>query len=297
MRVNDSDLCAIRTVGVNLSIRMRIVWRRAKVSISGLLGNAPSETRISHALACRLPYEITEMIIFYIAHDLGALKAVSLTCRSWYIVAVPHIHHTLILTIRDGLAPLSKLHQLGLMPLVEEIRVYQSCLTWLWPQTFGCRDLRYFSAFTNIQTLVFDHLELPRFMPRIKRYFGQFSPTLRSIALLGPFGTPRQLSYFLSLFPNLDDIAIWEFFLPPPDVTIPDTGLVPFSIPRLRGRLVLHHVASVETWTPFIASGSGPQFHSMDLCRIGGCAPVLFGSCAETLEMLRFYVADPAVGE
>jgi hypothetical protein len=67
------------------------------------------------------------MIIAHIAHDLDALKACSLTCRSWYIAAsptpspYPYPHE-----LRGKLKPLSKLHQLGLMPFIKEIRVEQT---------------------------------------------------------------------------------------------------------------------------------------------------------------------------
>jgi hypothetical protein len=82
IRVNGSDLCVVHTVGINLSTRMRIVWRRGKANINRLLGNAPSETRTAHKSTCRLPYEVVEMIIAHIARDLDTLKACSLTCRS-----------------------------------------------------------------------------------------------------------------------------------------------------------------------------------------------------------------------
>jgi hypothetical protein len=283
---------------VNLSNCLRIVWPRAKASINRLLGNTPSELRIAHDSAGRPPYEIMEMIIAYIAHDFRTLKAVSLTCRSWYIAAVPHLHHTFPLRIYDGLARLSNLHQLGLMPLVKEIQVWQFCqIPWFTPQTFSHRSLSYFSAFTNVQTLVPGCLDISSFIPGIERYFGHFSPTLRSIALISPTCTPRQLSHFLSLFPNLDDIAIWECHNHPPDGPTFDTGLVPFSTPKLRGRLMLHCSAFVETWTSLIASGGGPQFHYMDLHGVGHCAPVLFEACAETLETLRFYAKGSLIGE
>jgi hypothetical protein len=237
-----------------------------------------------------------EMIIVHIAHDLNALKACSLTCRTWYIAVVAHLHHTLTFADRRP-KPLLKLYQLGLMPLIRKIRVEQRNRTWLGPQAFSRRSLRYFSAFANVQTLMIESLEIPRFMPDIRRYFGHFSPTLRSIALLHPVYTPRQLSHFLSLFPNLDDIRIQEFSTRSPNITGPDTELVPFSIPRLRGRLVLHGINSGETWTRLIALGGGLQFHYVELRRVRGCAHVLFEACAETLETLRLYVENNLVGE
>jgi hypothetical protein len=241
------------------------------------------------------------MIIAHIPRDLDTLKALSLTCRSWYIATVPHLHHTLALgdkapSITGGeLMPLSQLHRLGLLPLIKEIRVVQWHAKWFEPHAFSRRDLRYFSALTNVGTLEINHLDISRFMPSIERYFGHFSPTLRSIALSSPFCTPRQLSHFLSLFPNLDDIKIYGVIHPPNNTL--DTKLVPFSAPRLRGRLVLHQFDSVETWTGLFTAGGGLQFKYMDLWKVGGCKPALFEACAGTLETLRFYATDASVGE
>ena len=276
---------------------MRIAWRRGRAGINHLLGNPPLETQIARVLAYHLPYELMEIIIAHIARDLATLKAFSLTCRAWYIAAIPHLHHTLTLTNCGKLKPLFKLHQLGLIPLIKEIWVEQHGNTWLVPQAFGRRDLRFFSALANVQTLVFERLEISRFIPGVERYFGHFSPTLRSITFMQPLCTPQQLSYFLSLFPNLDDIAIWEFPTYPPNVTIPATELVPFSTPSLRGRLVLDDFDSVETWTHLIAAGCSLRFRYMDLWSVRGCAPVLFEACAETLETLRFSAEDASVGE
>jgi hypothetical protein len=281
---------------------MRIVWRRGKASINRLLGSAPSETHATHGTAYYLPYEITEMIIAHIVHDLDALKASSLTCRSWYTAAVPHLHHTLTLgpgipSTRGELEALSQLHQLGLVPLIKEIRVVQRYVKWFSPQAFSDHDLRYFSAFANVWTLKLECLDISLFIPGIERYFGHFSPTLRSIALIKPICTPQQLSYFLSFFSNLDEIKIRQFPTRPSNVLIPDTELIPFSTPRLQGRLALYHFGSVETWTHLITASGGLRFRNMELCRVGGCAPILFEACAETLETLRFYVVDASAGE
>ena len=297
VHTNGFNLCAARTIGINLSTRVRIVWCRGKANISRLLGNMPLETSITRVSTYPLPYEIVEMIITHIAHDPNTLRAFSLTCHSWYIAAVPHLHYTLTLTDHDGLKPLSKLHRLGLISLMKEIRVEQYHQAWLVPQVFSRRNLRYFSAFTNVQTLVFESLDISRFMPDIERYFAHFSPTLRSIMLLKPLCTPQQLSHFLSLFSTLDNITIWQFFTYSPDTIIPDVELLSFSTPTLRGRLVLRDSDSVETWTCLIALGGDLQFYYMDLWRVGGCAPVLFEACAGTLETLRFYAADTLIGE
>ena len=301
--VSGTDLCAVHTAGTSVSTRMGIVWHRGKANINRLLGNSPPETPTAHELVYHLPYEIVETIIAHTARDLDTLKAFSSTCRSWYIAAVPHLHHTLTLTdnrrstTRNQLRPLSQLHQLGLLPLIKELRVDQWHEKWFVPQGFSRRGLRYFSAFANVGTLVFRYLDISRFIPDIERYFGHFSPTLRSIALFKPCCTPSQLSHFLSLFSNLDDVKIWQFSTHTPNVTIPNTELVPFSAPRLRGRLVVYDFDSVETWTRLITAGGGLRFHSMELLKVGGCASALFEACAETLETLRFYAVDTSVRE
>jgi len=296
--VHGSDFCTVRPVGTNLSIRVVTAWRRCKVKISRLLGNAPPEARTAREYTRSFPYEIVEMIIAHLTHDPHTLKACSLTCRSWYIVAVPHIHHTLVLkrdVVRGGLKPISKLHVRGLMPLVQEIRVEQSRGTqnnWFVPRAFGYRTLHHFSAFTNVHILRLQRLEIYRFIPYIERYFGQFSATLRSIVLPDPCCTPRQLSHFLSFFSTLEDIKIWGLSTGVPDVAVPDVMLAPFSTPKLRGRLALGVFSWVETWTDLAASCGGLQFRHMELCTSVPCTSALLEACAETLEILRFYASD-----
>ena len=270
------------------------VWYQGKGKINRLLGNeTPGRCNES---TCRLPHEVVEMIIAHLTHDLDPLKACSLTCRSWYITAAPHIHH--ILRLRKEipgksfgeLQPLSKLHELGLIPRIKEVQVteWSSTRPWFVPEAFRLHDLRYFSAFTNVQALFLEEVQIHRFVPHIERYFGHFAPTLRAITLLRPYCTPRQLSYFLSLFPDLDDITV---FSPnhPSEATVPDMELVLFSAPKLRGRLRLYNFWWVETWLHLIASCGGLRFRHVDLRWVAGygCAPILLEACAETLDTLQ----------
>ena len=301
------DLTSIvDTTGMNVSTQIVTVWRRGKVKVNRFLSNAFPRTRTTYGPTLPLPYEITEMIIAYIAHDLDTLKACSLTCRSWYIVVVPRLHHTLTLRgsgpnllTRGGLEPLSKLHGLGLIPLVKEIRVKQPLEIngWFVPQAFSHRDLRYFSAFANVQALALQRFQIYRFLPGIQRYFGQFSPTLRSIVLANVRSTPRQLSHFLSLFPNLDDVEIQLAYTYNNCQIIPDTELVPFYAPKLRGRLALRRFGWAETWADLILSCGGLRFRYMDLHGGESCLPILLEACAETLETLRISMPDGSAGE
>lgn len=264
---------------------------------TNISSGAPSpEMRTVYEPTCRLPYEIVEMIIVHLAGDFASLKACSLTCRSWYTVAVPHIHRTLNLrdklfdTDRCELEPLSKLHELNLVPLVKEIRVKQR-RCWFVPGVFTRSDLHYFSVFPNVHTLRIERLDIHSFIPGLRRYFGPFSPTLRSIWLSEPTcSTPQQLSYFFSLFPNLDNIEIQQFF--PSYAPVSNTELVPFSAPKLQGELKLHQFRSAEAWKHLTAVCGGLRFRYMSLRQVGACAPILLGACARTLETLRFYVSE-----
>lgn len=307
MHLNDPDLCPFLPVGLSLPTRARTAWHRAIVKVIHLLGNAPPDGYATHEPIRPFPYEIAEMIVANLIADIGNLKAFSLTCRSWYFVAAPHLHHTLTLKMqtavstdsqpnpppnRDGLEPLVKLHELGLIPLVGEIRVEQArfLASWFVPRGFDRRSLRCFSAFANVHTLRIQRLEIGTFTPGIERYFKQFSPSVRSITLYDSQSTPQQLSHFLSLFSKLDDIELRH------TVTsgIEPTKLIPFSTPgpKLGGRLVLYDFSWVETWTHLIASCGGLRFRDIDLRRDATCAPVLLEACAETLETLRFNLTD-----
>ena len=299
--INDFNLYTVRTVGVNLSIRVAIVWRRSKAKVNRFLGNIPPVACNAHEPTRHLPYEVAEMIITHLIHDLPALKTCSLTCRSWYTIAVPHIHHTLTLGSlfpHDGLKLLYKLHRLGLTPLVREIRVDGSDgRNWFTPQGFTCRGLRDFSAFANVHTLGFLGLKIYHFFPHIEHYFGHFLQTLRSIVLAYPQCTPQQLSRFLSLFQNLDDLKLLGPSAAVPNAAVPDETSVPFSTPKLGGRLSIGHFTYDETWTDLIASCGSLRFRRMELHDSVSCTHTLFEACAETLETLRFKATDHSESE
>ena len=210
--MNGSHPRVVFTVWTNLSARLAAVWHRnTKTNLP--LSNPPPEARIARESTRSLPHEIVEIIIANLAHALDDLKACSLTCRFWYSAAVPHIHHSVTLNLPGGwhgtyrslLQPISALRERGLIHLVKAIQVNQEPgLGWRFlPQTFTDLDRRHFSALTNVHTLKIQSLEIYRFIPGIERHFGQFSQTLRSITLWQPYGTPQQLSHFLSIFLNL----------------------------------------------------------------------------------------------
>ena len=271
-----------------------IVWYRGKAKVKHLRRNESTDTQATCGVICRLPFEIMEMIIVHPTLDIDTLKACSLTCRTWYTITAPHIHHTLVLkgTIFDSrrriFQPLSKLHRLGLIPLVKEIRVGQSFGgDWFKPRVFNSNRLFRFSTFTNVHTLTLQGLEINRFVPGVEHYFQQFSPSLRSISLYYPHcSAPQYLSYFLSPFSNLENIHIRDLF-----TSNHDAELVSLPTPKFRGQLTLHKLLSTEAWT-FLIYFCGVRFHHVVLRNVGACAIILMGTCTGTLETLRCYLME-----
>ena len=282
------------------------LWHRSMAKIKWLFcGGTPETSAARSSPITKLPQELVEMNISCFIYDTRTLLACSLTRYSWYIAAVPHLHHTL--TTDDSLlgpcnrkyrwpGPLRKSYNLGLLPLVKRFRIRQGDLRYSCPKftpgQLGRRNLHYFSALTNLQELGIDNLQISSFMPIIQQCFGHFSPTLRFLALKEPSGSCRQILYFVGLFPNLEDLKLHSI-LPTDERESPaDAALVPLSTPPLRGRLTLTWFMWEDLVEGMIAFFGGLRFRYMDLFKVK-CVPLLLHTCAETLETLRLYPTDP----
>ena len=240
------------------------------------------------------------MIIAHLIYDTRSLLACSLTCYSWYIASVPHLHHTLTTRprrwygTRGWPGPLQNASELGLLPLVKKFKHYGTdhMNPGFSPKRFNCRLLRQFSALTNVQELAMDDLDIPGFMPMLRRYFGHFLPTVRSLALKGPFGSRRQILYFIGLFERLEDLTLIAGIIDLGEGEQVDyLTLVPPFAPPLRGRLVIHSFAMVGFVEDMIRLFGGIRSRYMDLINVEE-TPRLLGACAETLETLRLYMGD-----
>ena len=283
---------------------MNRLWYQTQAKIKQLLiGGTPQGSAVHPSSIAKLPQEVVEIVISYLIYDIRTLLACSTTCFSWYTAAAPHLHHTL--TINGDCTqpsdwnhpwdrPLQISHQLGLLPLVKQFRIRMGIADdagfnseWLNERNLCC-----FSALTNLQELGIDYLQIPSFIPIIKKCFGHFSPTLRFLALKQPIGSCRQILYFIGLFPNLQDLKLQYPFPRGEEDGAADTTLVPLSIPPLRGRLTLTCFTREELVKGMIAFFGGLRFRHMDLFRVK-CVRLLLGACTETLETLRLYPSDP----
>jgi hypothetical protein len=283
----------VATTAIELLVK-RVLYRTLARIRKITSGGASPETSTAHCSpATRLPLEIVEIIIAYLRYDTRSLRACTLTCYSWYIAAVPHLHH--ILTIKYGYLwvgwkfrwpnPIQHMHVLGLLPLVQEFRVNER-YDGLSSKSFNSRILRQFSALTNVQKLEIESLDIPSFMPRIRRYFGHFLPTVRSLTLRKPKGSHRQIIYFIGLFQHLQDLELNDEdrsgSLSEP---AGNSMLIPTFIPPLRGRLGLSSFNRTGFFEDMIELFGGIRFRYMYLSRVRGARPLL-DACAKTLEDL-----------
>ena len=279
------------------------VWYRSVARIWRMCsGSTPPKTPTTcSSPAARVPQEIIEIIIVNIIYDKRSLRACSLTCYSWYIAAVPHLHRTLVTRTYEWDTkclwpnPLIYMHRLGLLPLAKKLQITGGSRIhgrMFIPGELNRFILPYFAALTNVQELGMDYLDISEFMPRLRRRFGHFLPTVRSLALRAPRGTHRQIIYFIGLFRHLEDLKLLyqevTFWKEPAD----DPRLVPAFVPPLRGRLTMTCFTRVGLLKVTIALFGGIRFHHMDLFNVYGTR-LLLHACAKTLETFRLYPSDP----
>jgi hypothetical protein len=240
------------------------------------------------------------MIIIYLTYDTRSLRACTMTCYSWYIAAVPHLYHTLITTTRSlredkesmSPKPLLYRHKLGLLPLVKVfwLREGSSTSVVLPQKLFNRGTLHQFSALTNVQKLRIDDLDIPSFMPGIRRYFGNFLPSVLSLSLMEPKGSRRQILYFIGLFEHLENLQLL-YCLGYQKEPADDLTLIPPFIPPLRGWLTLILFTRVGLLEDMIELFGGIRFRHMCLYNVDGMR-LLLDACTKTLESVALCPHD-----
>ena len=296
-------LTVITVTAIELLVKR--VWYRTLAGIRRMFSGSasPKSSTIRPSHFARLPVEILEMIILYLIYDTCSLLSCSLTCHSWYTIAVPHLHRTLNIQTyyrysrREFKWPraLQDMHNLGLLPLVKKFHIGGENFSkpgLFSPMRFNWCTLHYFAALTNVQELAIDYLDIPSFIPRIQQYFGHFLPTVNSLVLREPRGSRRQIIYFIGVFKHLEDLKLIYDRVDSQDEPEGDPTLVPPFIPPLRGRLVVTHFTRVGILEDMIDLFGGIRFRHMSLFNVVGTR-LLLDACAETLETLQLHPTDP----
>ena len=244
----------------------------------------------------RLPQGAIGRIVAHLAHDMSSLRSCSLTCYSWYIAAVPHLHLSLAVPIEPlGIGPewpnpIRRMHALGLLPLVESLNICSDSEAFS-PKLFNWRTLHQLSALSNLQNLGIDTLDIPSFMPRIRRYFRPFLPTVRSLHLGRSRGSDRQIIFFIGLFQQLENLSLESrrFYDGEPEG---DLKLIPPFSPPLRGQLSAHDWAETDFFQALARSFGGLRFRAMSILDVGETR-FLLRACAKTLQVLELHSTDP----
>jgi hypothetical protein len=291
-----------------IELLIKRIWYRslARIEKISFRGASPDTSTASSSPATRLPQEVVDIIVAYLIYDTSSLPTCSNISRPWYIAAAPHLHPTLFIRTdwgyrarkTDWPKPLRMASKFGFLPFVTTLMI--SGGGGFSNGKFSSKQFHYwtrreFSTLTNVRELTIDNLDVPSFMPRIQRYFGQFSPTLRSLTLKEPKGSHRQIVFFIGLFPHLEDLNLrydWAHFS---EKSADDLTLVPPFVPPLRGRLVVTNSGENGLVETMINLFGGVRFRHMGLFGMHGIQRLLY-ACANTLETLQLN-ADDICGE
>ena len=181
------------------------------------------------------------------------------------------------------------MHKLGLLPFVKKVQFNRgySRNYWVVPAIFDSRSMRYFRALVNLQDLSIAFLDFSSFPTGVGKFFGHFSPTLRSLALAIPLGSRRQLLDFFRLFPKLDNITICGYYRNGEGHEALDENLIPIQ-GGLRGQLNLKNFRDEWLLKDMIAVFGGMRFTSMRLESVHG-VPLLLEACASTLQTVYIH--------
>ena len=246
------------------------------------------------------------MIISHlVVYHRRSLYACALTCRSWYIAAAPHLHHTFVLIGNPCLIhrmrlrepkPFREASELGLLPLVKTLRIYEIHAKYeISSKLLNRCTLHHFSRFRNVQELGIDYMDVPSFLPKIQHNLGHFLPTVRSLALRGPRGSCRQIVFFIGMFRHLQDLKLLYNYrsmqkFAGSSIVLPLPLTHP--TPPLRGRLTMTCFTRVGILEAMVEMFGGIRFRQMDLFDVCGMR-LLLDASASTLQTLRLYQNDP----
>lgn len=144
----------------------------------------------------------------------------------------------------------------------------------------------YFHSIGKLRTLVIDGLDVSAFMPVFDDYLGMFTSSLRSLDIRHIWDSGRELLYFISQFPLLEDLSIrscWAhyFFLGPSPPMIRTS-------PPFRGHLNLSRIMDSQSLCEAMAQlPGGLHFTSLEL---KGCEnpEAVLTACQFTLRSVSY---------
>lgn len=282
------------------------VWK--KFFSAGLQHSPP---RASSTMKCasgwnRLPPELVDEILKYLSNDLPTLKACSLTCKIMLYSARPMIGSWLCLSPSrkrkldgrsikslfkrnkrgfDTVERLVSMERQGHLQYTRHLVLKMEELS-LVPQSLR-PYIPYFLSIDNLQSLVIDGLDVTAFTPVFSNCLGMFARSLRSLDIRHIWDSDRQLLWFISQFPLLEDLSIRScyalyFFLGP------SPPLIRTSPPPFRGHLNLSLIMDSQSLCEALAQfPGGLNFTSLELKGCGKPAAII-AACQLSLKFVSY---------
>ena len=244
-------------------------------------------------------------ILEYLENDRRTLKACSLTCKGLFRSSRRIIHRRLHVVGLGKAATMDELelqryevaNRSQLRTLLEAAKC--GLFHHTWELTIGVGEeftpdnlqpyLPQFQSFTRLTSLTLHHFNPAPFLPVFEQYFGHLAQQMRSLKFVYPPGPQDDMMYFISQFPNLDDLGFNSF---------PQHNLEPSkeynvssiqSSPALGGTL---QITSTNAWRTnslecLTQLPSGLRFRSIAFLHCTGINPdVIIRECTSTLQTL-----------
>jgi len=295
----------------NSSITIKVSQEVSEVITASKSGSSPATSlpqEVSEVItasksgsspATGLPQDVVNAIVEHLMHDVPSLLACSLTSWSWSAAAAPHLYRTLSTHISKcgderttWPNPIRKASKFGWLPYVARLFINKETRADRFsPSQFDHQTQLEFSALTNVQELYISDLDIPSFVPLIKQYFGQFSPTVKSLTLIGPKGTDRQIVFFIGLFQHLEDLWLDCDLSDFSDEKGDDLTLVPRFVPPLRGCLTAINTRERGLAKTMIDLFGGLSFRRLDISGSDETQLLVY-ACANALEELWLNATD-----
>ena len=240
---------------------------------------------MSKARSLKLPQEIVDYIVDQISDDRPTLFACTHLSRTWCIAARTHLYRTFLVSDSAGFKAVDDLQKMGVIGLVQRMAVTRKIhqADFLVPKA-----LKRLNAFTSLQELDLRYLDVGELVLRLHKRCDTLRSTVRTLALHYPTGSTKRIVSFVSLFSNLENLAV-------DGINRVDTydSQVPTieCSPPLTGRLRLSGIPDQDFIRELASMQRGVKFRTVDLrfCRE---VQEIIDACSGTMERLTWHSSD-----
>jgi hypothetical protein len=246
----------------------------------------PDRPGVNKAGCVRLPQEIVDYIVDHISGDRSTLFACTHLSRTWRIAARTHLYRTFKVSDSAGFKTVDDLQKIGVIHLVRKIlairKANQADLS------LPPKALTRLNALTHLQELDLRFLDLGDLLLGLHEHCNVLRSTIRTLVLYYPTGSIRQIVCFISLFPNLENLAVGGI-----DTVDTDDSQVPVikCSPPLTGRLGLSGISNQEFIHELASAQNGIRFRTVDLRFCQEVQEIIDG-CAGSMEKLIWHTFD-----